>query len=144
MGVINLDQITVTPLNRISVVGGDVLHAIKMSDNGFRNFGEAYFSSVDYGAIKAWKMHTKMTLNLVVPIGNIQFVFISSDYTQRKEFVIGETNYVRLTVPPGIWFGFKGVSISQNLLLNIADIIHDPEEVIKISIDEFKKPFNLK
>ena len=38
--------------------------------------------------------------------------------------------YVRLTVPPGIWFGFKGKAAGKSLLLNIADIVHEPNEVL--------------
>ena len=55
MGVVSLDDILVTPLKRIPTVGGDVMHGLKKSDNGFNGFGEVYFSWVEQGAIKAWK-----------------------------------------------------------------------------------------
>ena len=38
-----LDTILVTKLNQISVEGGNVLHAMKKSDNGYEGFGEDYF-----------------------------------------------------------------------------------------------------
>ena len=75
MGVVSLDDILVTPLKRIPTVGGDVMHGLKKSDNGFNGFGEVYFSWVEQGAIKAWKCHQRMTLNLVVPMGEVSFVF---------------------------------------------------------------------
>ena len=53
MGVVSLDDILVTPLKRIPTVGGDVMHGLKKSDNGFNGFGEVYFSWVEQGAIKA-------------------------------------------------------------------------------------------
>ena len=38
MGKMSLDDIIVTPLKRIPTDGGDVLHAIKKSDNGFNGW----------------------------------------------------------------------------------------------------------
>ena len=134
MGAMILDHILVTPLKRISVPGGDVLHALKCTDDGFKNFGEAYFSMVECGAIKAWKMHTQMTLNLIVPIGEVRFVFRADDDNNGREELIGAANYSRLTVPPGIWFGFQGLAAPQSLVLNIANMPHDPNEVEGLAI----------
>ena len=55
MGSISVDQILVTPLEQIPLKGGDVLHAMKRTDPGFVDFGEAYFSLIDIDAVKAWK-----------------------------------------------------------------------------------------
>ena len=137
MGRVSLNEICVTPLKRFSVTGGDVLHAMKKRDNGYVDFGEAYFSLVEFGVIKAWKRHLQMTLNLVVPIGEVQFVLIDSVGLIREER-IGEGHYARLTIPPGIWFGFQGVSKKIALLLNIADIEHSPDEVERKELDEVK------
>ena len=130
MRVVALDDILVTPLKRIPTVGGDVIHALKNSDTGFNGFGEIYFSWVEQGAIKAWKYHQRMTLNLVVPIGEVSLVF---HLTKQKNIFrtenIGEERYVRLTVPPRIWLGFQGIASGRSLLMNLADIEHDPDEV---------------
>ena len=137
MGAVSLDQIRVTELRRIAVEGGDVLHAIKATEADFQGFGEAYFSMVNAGAIKAWKMHRRMTLNLVVPIGEVLFVFISADRSAQREITIGASNYARLTVPPGIWFGFQGLAAPWSMVLNVADIPHDPDESERKSVDTF-------
>ena len=128
MDQVSVDEVLVTPLSRIEVSGGDILHGIKRGDLGFINFGEAYFSIVEAGAIKAWKRHSLMTLNVIVPLGCIYFAFFDSKGKKRQE-IVGQDRYVRLTVPPGIWFGFKGLSNSKNMLLNVADIEHDDAEV---------------
>ena len=136
MGSMILNQILVTPLKRIPVPAGDVLHALKCTDDGFKNFGEAYFSIVKCGAIKAWKMHTQMTLNLIVPVGQVRFVFRTDDDNNGREELIGVANYSRLTVPPGIWFGFQGLATPSSLVLNIANIPHDPGECLHREINE--------
>ena len=133
----SVDQIRVTPLKRIALAGGDVLHGMKHGDPGFVNFGEAYFSQIEKNAVKAWKRHVRMTLNFVVPVGAVQFVFIDDQGAMREE-VAGLDRYVRLTVPPGLWFGFRGLAAPYSLLMNIADIPHDPAEIERQELDAFE------
>jgi dTDP-4-dehydrorhamnose 3,5-epimerase len=133
MGAVSLGDITVTPLERIAAAGGAVLHAMKRGDAGFAGFGEAYFSLLERGVVKAWRRHERMTLNLVVPIGSVRFVFHRRE--QPNDFRIehaGEDRYVRLTVPPGIWFGFRGLADPRSLVLNLADLPHDPAEMHRV------------
>lgn len=139
MGEVNVSDIFLTPLARIETPGGDVLHALKSIDMGFCGFGEAYFSWVEAGAIKAWKRHNRMTMNLVVPVGCVRFVFHGTDSHGNESYrveEIGEKRYARITVPPGIWFGFQGIGTPKNLVLNIASICHDPGEVDRKSLAE--------
>ena len=138
MGVVSVDDILVTPLKRIPTVGGDVMHGLKKSDNGFNGFGEVYFSWVEQGAVKAWKCHQRMTMNLVVPKGEVSFVFhLTNQKNNFRTENIGEERYVRLTVPPLIWFGFRGRGSGQSLLMNLADMAHDPDEILRETTSEF-------
>ena len=140
-----LADILVTPLQQIEAEGGDVLHGMKQSDSGFAGFGEAYFSWVSAGAIKAWKRHTHMTMNVVVPLGQVKFVFqcVSSDGIEEfRVEEIGEDRYARLTVPPGIWFGFQGLHTPQSLLLNIANIPHETNEVGRLALTDINYDWN--
>ena len=139
MGDVSLDDILVTHLKRIPTDGGDVMHALKHSDNGFNSFGEVYFSWVEQGGIKAWKCHQRMTLNLVVPMGEVSFVFhLTNQKNNFRTENIGEERYVRLTVPPGIWFGFQGLGEPRSLLINVADLPHNPNEVLRKSVAEIQ------
>jgi dTDP-4-dehydrorhamnose 3,5-epimerase len=141
MGLIIKKEIIITPLKQVYVEGGDVLHAIKNTDNGYHGFGEAYFSWIEHGSIKAWKRHLRMTMNLIVPVGNVQFVFITDEGNLLVREIIGEDNYVRITVPPGIWFGFKGEYAPKSLVLNLASITHDPDEVERLPKEAFNDKF---
>ncbi len=113
---------------------GSVLHALRSSDESFVGFGEAYFSTVKRGSIKGWKRHHKMTLNLFVPVGEVRFVTFD-DRSVNKEnhevlsFCLSRKNYYCLTVPPLVWFAFQGLAESENLVMNVANIMHDPSEV---------------
>ena len=136
MGNVSLNDILITPLARIPTPGGDVLHAIKQSDRGYLGFGEAYFSWVAGGSIKAWKRHTKMTMNVIVPVGLVRFVFRLEGCDKFRIEEIGDARYARITVPPGFWFGFQGLSSPSNLVLNLADIPHDPNEVERMKFSD--------
>lgn len=136
-----IDGVELTSLKVIDVAGGDVLHAMKINDKGYEGFGEAYFSLIERGIIKCWKLHKEMTLNLVVPIGAIRFVIFdnrkdSSTYGCFQEVTLSRENYMRLTVPPMLWLGFQGLSEKDSLLLNIANIRHNPNEMISKKINE--------
>ena len=138
----NLDDVVLTPLARIETAGGDVLHAMKQSDAGYAGFGEAYFSWVAQGSVKAWKRHTRMTMNLIVPLGKVRFVFHLDGGDEFRVEEIGVDRYVRITVPPGIWFGFQGLAVPQSLVLNIASIPHDPKEVERRTLIEITYGWN--
>ena len=77
-----------------------------------------------------------MTMNLIVPLGMVRFVFFNNENQKYREEQIGATNYSLLTVPPGIWFGFQGISDSNSMILNLANMIHSSKEIDRKSIDE--------
>ena len=134
-----LSNILLTPLSRIETPGGNVLHAMKQSDIGYSGFGEAYFSFISKDSVKAWKKHLRMTMNIVVPSGQVRFVFRVVNNEGIDEFrieEIGDNRYMRITVPPGIWFGFQGIDSPQSLVMNIASIPHDPSEVERLSLTD--------
>lgn len=136
-----IDGVSLTSLRIVPVEGGDVLHAMKKSDPGFMGFGEAYFSTIHHGRVKAWKKHHKMTLNLVVPVGEVKFVVFDSRQNSSTadtffEVILSPDNYQRLTVSPGLWCGFAGMASPLSLVLNLADLEHDPAEVSRKAADE--------
>jgi dTDP-4-dehydrorhamnose 3,5-epimerase len=136
-----IKDVVITYLNVINTPGGNVMHAMKGSSIGYKGFGEAYFSEIEKGTIKAWKRHKNMTLNLVVPIGEIRFVLFDDrkvSNNQFQEVVVSKGNYCRLTVPPMIWMGFQNLSNDSSMLLNIADMEHNPNEIDKKSIKQIE------
>ncbi|WP_246838058.1 dTDP-4-dehydrorhamnose 3,5-epimerase [Leptospira levettii] len=138
MGIVNLSDIKVTQIREIPTPGGNVLHALKGSEDSYNGFGEAYFSWIESGYIKAWKKHNQMVMNLIVPVGKVKFVFFDSEQNLFSEYVIGESNYSRITVPSGLWFGFQGLNSSKNLILNISNIPHDPNEADRVELSKIQ------
>lgn len=116
---------------------GKIMHVMKSSDEEFTTFGEIYCSTVYPGIVKGWHMHKEMTLNYTVIKGNIKFVLYddrpnSVTYKQIQEVIIGENNYVIVTVPPFVWNGFKGIGLVEAFVLNFTDIPHNKEEIVRM------------
>jgi dTDP-4-dehydrorhamnose 3,5-epimerase len=133
----DLNQIKFTKLQIINVEGGNVFKIMKKSNHKEFSFKEAYFSSIDFNFVKGWKMQSKMQSNICVPIGKVKFTFVSKDYKEHKTLIIGEDNYGLISIPPKIWYSFKGLSKKTSLILNISDYEHDEKDVKKINLDEF-------
>jgi dTDP-4-dehydrorhamnose 3,5-epimerase len=123
-----------TLLRRIATPHGEVRHGLRHDDADFAGFGEAYFSEVYHGHVKGWKMHTVMTMNLIVMQGSVRFLLCddgsreaeSCDIVLSADPRLGP--YGRLTVAPGVWMAFAGLGAGVNLLMNLASHGHDPTE----------------
>lgn len=129
-----IEGINIVNLKQISDSRGAVFHVLKSTDSHFTIFGEAYLSKINSGVIKGWKYHKKMTQNFSVPHGKLKLVFYDSRKNSKTYGVVNEffldpnENYKLLQIPPEIWYSFKCISEDDCLLLNIADIPHDPNE----------------
>jgi len=115
---------------------GNIFHILKKSSNGFAGFGEAYFTTINRGDIKGWKQHKEMVLNLAVPVGEVKFV-ITNGSGEFEEYILSPKNYFRLTIPPKLWVAFQGLG-EFNLIINIANIEHNPDEAINRDLKEFE------
>ncbi|MGE6353882.1 hypothetical protein ACQKCJ_08370 [Flavobacterium sp. NPDC079362] len=134
MDEITIEGVLLSPLKKIEHPKGDIFHGMKKSDKGFSGFGEAYFSTINHNDTKPWKKHFQMTLNFVVPVGEIRFVIYDDRVGSKTkdhffDVTLGKNNYQRITIPPGLWVAFNGVGEVYNLLLNLANLEHDPNEI---------------
>lgn len=135
----HLDGVRVTPLRIIGDDRGCVMHMLRADSPEFQGFGEAYFSVVKAGAVKAWKRHRSMVQNLAVPIGAIRLAIYddrtgSASCGKVQEIVTGAGcgKYELIRVPPMVWYGFAAASGTDALIANCATLPHDPAEVDRL------------
>lgn len=129
--------VIITPLKQILDERGKVMHMLRADSPVYRQFGEIYISCTYPGAIKAWHLHKEMTLNYAVLQGQIKFVLFddrpqSPTRGEVQELFLGIENYSLITVPPGIWNGFKGIGDQTVIIANCASIPHDPAEIDRL------------
>ena len=129
-----IEGVVVTPLRQIFDERGKVMHMLREDSPAFSRFGEIYFSCVYPGAVKAWHLHQRMTLNYAVILGDIKLVLYDDRHGSRtrgqvQELFLSPENYCLVTVPPLIWNGFKGIRDKTAMLANCATLPHDALEI---------------
>ena len=67
----------------------------------------------------------------------------SITYKKPFKIILSQTPYFRLTVPPEIWFGFKGLHDGLNMIANVANLPHDPDEVMRKTINEIEMDWSV-
>lgn len=142
-----IDGVIISPLKQIIDERGKVMHMLRSDAPHFKSFGEIYFSTVNYGVVKAWHIHSQMTLNYAVVHGQIKFVLFDSrkespTYGKIQEIFLGPDNYQLVTVPPLVWNGFRGLSESPAIVANCASIPHDPNEIQRLAYNSDEIPYD--
>ncbi len=142
-----LDEVVVTPLKKFADERGSVMHMLRADSPMFDRFGEVYFSTINPGFIKGWHNHTRITQNYAVPQGRVLFALYdardnSTTSGQVFDIELSDDNYVLLTVPPGLWYGFKSIGTSVALIANCATEPHDPTESIHLHINDTSIPYH--
>lgn len=141
-----IEGVGIVPLRRVADARGMVLHMLRADEPHFLRFGEIYFSLVYPRAVKAWRTHARTTANYAVPLGTIRLVLFddrpaSPSFGQIVERLIGEPEYCLVTIPPGVWSGFRGESAGPALVANCATDPHDPAEIARRDPDAAEIPY---
>jgi len=141
-----IDGVIVTPLKQFFDERGKVMHMLREDAPNFQRFGEIYFSCIYPGAIKAWHLHKRMTLNYAVVHGSIKCVLYddrpdSPTEGHIEEFFLSPENYCLLTVPPRVWNGWKGIGNTASIVANCSTMPYDPDEIIRIPLDDNRIPY---
>ena len=142
-----IDGVILTPLRQIFDERGKVMHMLREDSPVFSRFGEIYFSCTYPGVVKAWHLHTEMTLNYAVIFGAIKFVLFDDRPTsvtrgEVQEFFISPENYMLVTVPPMIWNGFKSVGAMASIVANCSTLPHNQNELQRRSPTDSDIPYN--
>ena len=132
-----IEGVAVHPLRRIPDERGMVMHMLRADAPHFERFGEIYFSTVYPQIVKGWHLHRRMTLNYAVVSGTIKLVLYddredSPTRSEVMELLVGDQNYVLVTVPPLVWNGFKGVGTAAAIVANCATVPHDAAEIERL------------
>ena len=132
-----IEGVNIVPLRQIVDERGKIMHMLKSTDPHFLGFGEIYFSCAWPGTVKAWHIHTSMTVNNAVISGRAKLVLYdfrddSSTNGELQEIFLGEDNYVLVQIPPGIANGYKAYGDKLVILANAATEPHNPDEMRRL------------
>lgn len=115
-----IQGVLVSPLTRVPDERGTVRHMFVPSDGDV--VGEVYASDIYEGAVKGWHRHSNATLRYVCVSGRVKCALYSEETGSLMEVFLGPDSYSLLTVPPGVWNGFKGMTDAT--VVNVCSLRH--------------------
>ena len=146
-----IDGVIIIPKKQIIDARGKIMHMMRNDDANFTKFGEIYFSYSHPNTVKAWHLHKLMTVNYICVVGKIKLVLFddrSESLTKGflEEIFLTTDNYCLVSVPPGIWNGFKSIENKFSIIANCSDIPHNKNEMLRRPFDDpyFNYNWNVK
>lgn len=119
---------------------GRLMEILRADDEIFEKFGQVYLTTAYPGVVKAWHYHKKQTDNFTCIRGMMKVALYdareeSSTYKEINEFFVGEKNPILISVPPGVYHGFKAIGTETAYFLSIPSLPYNYEEP-----DEYRLP----
>jgi dTDP-4-dehydrorhamnose 3,5-epimerase len=141
----NLQGVDVVTLLQIPDNRGTVKRFLR-ADDMENEFRECYLTTIYKNIIKGWHSYKSKTLYYCAPFGMVKLVLYDSrkdsdTYQDIQEIYLGDFNYCRVTIPPGIMNAFQGIS-DVSLIAVIADEVFDENLTIRLPIDTDRIPYD--
>lgn len=137
-----IDGVIVSPMKQIPDNRGTVKTVMNEGDK----FEWVYTTSIYKGIIKGWHGYVTKTLNYCVVHGLVKLVLFdrrpeSKTLWQIDELYLGDMNYSRVTIPPGVLNAFQGVT-DLSVVVVLADEVFDEGRMFRIPIDTESIPYD--
>lgn len=118
-----IEGVHTKPLHAHPDERGRLWEILRSDDSIFQQFGQVYVTTAFPGVIKAWHCHRKQTDFFTVLSGMAKFVLFdmrkdSSSHGEIQEFYLGQDHLELITIPPGVYHGFKCLSDTEVMALN--------------------------
>lgn len=119
---------------------GWLMEILRRDDEIFEQFGQVYVTAAYPGVVKAWHMHELQTDHFCVLSGMAKIVLYdgredSPTRGEVNEFFLGAHDRSVLKIPKLVMHGFKCISETEALILNV------PTEMYNVSKpDEIRRP----
>ena len=135
-----IEGVTTRDLRLIPDERGRLMEILRADDKEFTKFGQVYVTTAYPGVVKAWHYHNLQDDNMTVLKGMAKIVLYddresSSTKGLVNEFFVGEHNHILIHIPKLIWHGFKCISDSEVMIMNIVTECYNYKNP-----DEYRKP----
>lgn len=95
------------------------------------------------GVIKGWHLHTKQEDRLVCVSGMVKLVLYdyrtdSPTYQEINEIFMGERYPRAVFIPPGVFHGIKNIGQEIAVVIGMASLLYDPNNVDELRIHPLK------
>lgn len=120
-----IDGVKTKKLRVIPDARGRLTEILRSDDSEiFSEFGQVYVTTTLPEVVKAWHFHKIQTDNFACIQGMVQVALFdarpdSPTYGEINEFFIGIHNPTLVVVPPGVYHGWKCISLEEAMIINI-------------------------
>lgn len=135
-----IEGVRLKPLKVIPDERGRLMEILRSDDDLFIKFGQAYLTSAYPGVVKAWHYHRVQIDHFVVVRGMMKIVLYdgregSPTHGMVNEFFLGDHNQHILQIPNLVFHGFKCISETEALVLNMPTELYDYADPDEYRVD---------
>ncbi len=128
-----IDGVSIKRLRVIPDERGRLMEVLRSDDPFFEKFGQAYIATAYPGVVKAWHRHKKQNDYFTCLKGMAKLVLYdgredSPTKGELNEFFIGEHNPLLIRIPAGVWHGFKCISETECICLNLPTELYNYDQ----------------
>ena len=121
-----IDGASTRPLRVVPDERGWLMEVLRADDPEFSAFGQVYVSATYPGVVKAWHFHKEQVDHFACVSGMVKLVLIdtregSPTKDLVNEFFLGDQNPSLVRVPNGVYHGWKCISLTPSLVINVPD-----------------------
>ena len=140
-----IEGVKVKTLKVVPDERGRLMELLRSDDQEFFiQFGQVYMTTGYPGVVKAWHYHKRQTDNFAVVHGMFKVVLYDNrpDSPTRgevNEFFMGVHNPLLLQIPPLVLHGFKCISETEGIVINIPTAPYNYKAPDEYRIDPYSK-----
>ena len=138
-----IEGVKIKKLNVIPDERGRLMEILRSDDDIFIKFGQVYMTTVYPGVVKAWHYHKKQADNFAAISGMLKVaLYDDRDGSPTKgevnEFFLGVHNPALIQIPKGVIHGFKCISETEAVIINIPTEPYNKKEPDEFRIHPYK------
>ena len=135
-----IDGVQVKRLKVIPDERGRLMEILRSDDPIFTRFGQIYMTTAYPGVVKGWHYHKVQNDHFAVLSGMLKLVLFdgreeSETHGVINEFFLGLHNPILVKVPAGVLHGFKAVSETEAVVINVPTEVYDHSDPDEFRVD---------
>ncbi|MGE5553684.1 MAG: dTDP-4-dehydrorhamnose 3,5-epimerase family protein [Betaproteobacteria bacterium] len=135
-----IEGVKVKPLRVIPDERGRLMEILRADDELFEKFGQVYLTTAYPGVVKAWHYHKRQDDHMTVVKGMMKIVLYddregSPTRGEINEFFLGDYNHLLLKIPKMVYHGFKCISETEAMVINVPTEVYNYQEPDEYRLD---------
>jgi len=139
-----IDGVKVKKLKLIPDERGRLMEILRSDEPIFQKFGQVYMTTAKPGVVKAWHFHKKQDDHFTCISGKMRLALYdaregSPTRGEVNEFTVSLDDPMLVVIPKGVYHGFKGVSDTEAVVINVPTEAYNAKEPDEYRLDAYDK-----